>query len=234
MIEPIQKSNHIITNHVVNRQSNNTAFGLHGIGFFNDGLTTIRRKRTRKVPYNQIEGGLAHCTIFHKHNNRLTSDESVINGGIYQLRRFGEYVFLVPVMIPQASLPITPQPAFTRPKSTRRSTHRPKTISPVPIPTQQVRNLFQAVEYEITSVPSTPLPIFTTTLPTLTRMKSTPRPTRRPVTTSSVKTTTRQKELKRFSFSIPLQSKRYGCKWIWETCKYTKPYSKVLQDVQGN
>ena len=121
MIEPIQKSNHIITNHVVNRQSNNTAFGLHGIGFFNDGLTTIRRKRTRKVPYNQIEGGLAHCTIFDKNNNRLISDESVLNGGIYQLLQFGEHVFLEPVTtpitfqpnpitIPQTTLPITPQP----------------------------------------------------------------------------------------------------------------------------
>ena len=82
MIESIQKSNHIITDHVVNRQSNNTTFGLHGTGFFNDGLTTIRRKRTRIVPYNQIEGGLAHCTIFDKNNNRLISDESVLNGGI--------------------------------------------------------------------------------------------------------------------------------------------------------
>ena len=121
MIEPVQKSNHIITNHVVNRQSNNTTFGLHGNGFFNDGLTTIRRNRTRKVPYNQIEGGLAHCTIFDKNNNRLISDESVMNEGIYQLIRFGEHVFLEPVTtpitfqpnpitIPQTTLPITPQP----------------------------------------------------------------------------------------------------------------------------
>ena len=94
MIESIQKSNHIVTNHVVNGQSNNTTFGLHGNGFFNGGLTTIRRKRTRKVPYNQIEGGLAHCTVFDKNNNRLISDESVLNGGIYQLLRCGEYVFL--------------------------------------------------------------------------------------------------------------------------------------------
>ena len=151
MIEPIQKSNHIITNHVVNRQSNNTTFGLHGNGFFNDGLTTIRRNRTRKVPYNQIEGGLAHCTIFDKNNNRLISDESVMNEGIYQLIRFGEHVFLepvttsitiqpIPITIPQASLPITPQPTFTRSKSTRPSTHRPVMTSSVPIPTQPVRN----------------------------------------------------------------------------------------------
>ena len=180
MIEPIQKSNHIITNHVVNRQSNNTTFGLHGNGFFNDGLTTIRRKRTRKVPYNQIEGGLAHCTIFDKNNNRLISDESVINGGLYQLVRFGEHVFLEPVTTPITIQPdpITPQPAFTRPESTGRST-------------------------------------------------------RRPVTTSSVKTTTIQKALKRFSYSIPLQSKKYDCNWIGRNCKYTKHYIKLLQDVKG-
>ena len=181
MIEFFQKSNHIVTNHVVNGQSNNTRFGLHGNGFFNGGLTTIRRKRTRKVPYNQIEGELAHCTVFDENNNRLISDETVLNGGIYQLFRFGEHVFLERVTnsITIQPDPITPQPAFTRPKSTRQST-------------------------------------------------------RRPVTTSSVKTTTRQKELKRFSYSVPLQSKEYGCKWLWQNCKYTKPYIKLLQDAQGN
>ena len=82
MIESIQKSNHIITNHVV----------------FNGGLTTIRRKRTQKVHYNQIEGVLAYCTVFDENNNGLILDESVLNGGIYQLYRFGEHVFLERVM----------------------------------------------------------------------------------------------------------------------------------------
>ena len=96
IIEFISKSNHIVTNHAVDGQSMNSTFGFRGNGFFNRGLTTIRRKRTRKVYYNQIEGGLAHCTIFDKNNNRLISDESVLNGEIYQLTRFGEYFFLEP------------------------------------------------------------------------------------------------------------------------------------------
>ena len=150
MIEIIQKSNHIVTNHVVNGQSKNTTFGLHGNGFFNGGLTTIRRKRTRKVPYNQIEGGLAHCTVFDKNNNQLILDESVLNGGVYKLFRFGEHVFLEPesnpnilqpdpTTIPQTSLPIklrttvpkTPLPTFTRPESIRRSTRRLVTTTSV-------------------------------------------------------------------------------------------------------
>ena len=96
IIEIIQKSNHIVTNHVVNGHSKNTKFGLHGNGFFNGGLTTIRRKRTRKVHYNQIEGGLSHCTVFDKNNNQLILDESVLNGGVYKLFRSGEHVFLEP------------------------------------------------------------------------------------------------------------------------------------------
>ena len=63
--------------------------------FFN-GWTTIRRKRTQKVHYNQIEGGLSHCTVFDKNNNQLILNESVLNGGIYKLFRFGEHVFLEP------------------------------------------------------------------------------------------------------------------------------------------
>ena len=150
MIESIQKSNHIITNHIVNGQSDNTTFGLHGNGFFNGGLTTIRRKRTQKVPYNQIEGELAHCTVIDENNNRLISDETVLNGGIYQLFRFGEHVFLERVTnsITIQPDPITPQPAFTRPKSTRQSTRRPVTTSSVRTTTTRRKEL-KRFDYKI-------------------------------------------------------------------------------------
>ena len=176
--------------------------------------------------------------------------------------------------------------------------------TPVPIPTQPVRNLFRTVDYQITSVPDTPLPSFPTStteqftatrqrtypsyqiptsipktdstsvpktplptfsrprtstsyttnpdptndptnnpttvpktpLPTFPRTESTRRSTRRPVTTSSVRTTTtRRKELKRFQYITPLESKKYDCKWFGKyDCKYKKQYIKLLQDVQGN
>ena len=92
----IFKSNHIVTNHAVDGQSTNSSFGFRGNGFFNGGLTTIREKSSKKVYYNQIEGALAHCTVFDKNNNRLISDESVLIGEIYQLVRFGEHIFLEP------------------------------------------------------------------------------------------------------------------------------------------
>ena len=63
---------------------------------FDGGQTTIRRNSTRKVFYDQVEGDFAHCSIYDKDINRLILNESVLNGGIYQLDRFGEHVFLEP------------------------------------------------------------------------------------------------------------------------------------------
>ena len=88
-----------------------------------------------------------------------------------------------------------------------------------------------------TSIPKTPLPTFTK--PESTR-RSTRRSTSRPVTTSSVKPTTRPKELKQFYYSIPLKSKKYGCNWIGMGCKWKKQYNKLFPKLnpkasaQGN
>ena len=118
-----------------------------------------------------------------------------------------------PTTVPKTSLPTVSKPRTVTPYMT--NDYPDPTNSPTDNPT---------------TVPITPLPTFTESRP-----ESTRRSTRRPVTTSSVRTTTtRRKEMKPFSFQIPLKSEKYGCKWIWETCKYTKPYIKLLQDVQGN
>ena len=71
---------------------------------FNGALTTIRRKRTRTVYYDQIEGDLAHCSVLDRHLNALILNEAVINGATYKLTRYGEDIFLDPQV---AILPTT-------------------------------------------------------------------------------------------------------------------------------
>ena len=68
MIEFISKTNHIITNHGLNGQSKNVTFGFRGNDFNEEGVTTIRPKRTRKVHFNPINGGLARCSIYDRNN----------------------------------------------------------------------------------------------------------------------------------------------------------------------
>ena len=128
-----------------------------------------------------------------------------------------------PTTVPRTSLPTISKPRTVTSYMT--NNYPDPTNSPTNNPTDNPTD-------SPTSVPITPLPTFPIT-------ESARRPTRRPVTTSSVRTTTtRQKELKRFSFSIPLKSEKYDCEWSWrhvkKICKYTKPYIKLLQDVQGN
>ena len=65
-------------------------------GFYNSGMTTIRGRRTRTVYYEQIEGDMAHCSVFDRNNNALILDETVIDGGTYELIRFGDDMFLEP------------------------------------------------------------------------------------------------------------------------------------------
>ena len=89
-----QKSNHIVTNHGVNRKSLNDTEWFRANSFFNGGLTTIRSKSNRTVYYNQIQGDLAHSSIFDENNYSLLMNEVVINGGIYRLTRSGDSIFL--------------------------------------------------------------------------------------------------------------------------------------------
>ena len=77
-------------------QSKNVTFGFRGNGFNEEGVTTIRPKRTRKVHFNQIDGGLARCSIYDRNNNRIIMNESVVNEKTYRLVRVGEYIFLEP------------------------------------------------------------------------------------------------------------------------------------------
>ena len=86
----------VLTNHGVEGQSKNGTFGFRGTGFFSGSLTTIRPRITRKIRYNQIEGGLAHCSIYDTNNNLLILNESVLNGEAYKLIRFGEHIILEP------------------------------------------------------------------------------------------------------------------------------------------
>ena len=69
----------MVTNHGVNHDKWYTADGFRG------GLTTIRPKGSRKVHHNRFEGNLARCSIYDLSQNRIVSDESVINGSSYQL-----------------------------------------------------------------------------------------------------------------------------------------------------
>ena len=77
----------------MNQQSSNSTQWFRANGFIT-GLTSIRRKRSRKIFYNQIEGDLALFSAFDMNNNVLLLNEAVVNGGKYQLSRFGEVIFL--------------------------------------------------------------------------------------------------------------------------------------------
>ena len=74
----------MITTHELDLKSNNTrewfaTDGSHG------GMTTLIPNRTRSVYYNRFEGALARCSIYDFSLNKIVSDESVINGGSYEL-----------------------------------------------------------------------------------------------------------------------------------------------------
>ena len=74
----------------------NSTQWFQATGFYNSGMTTVRARRTRKVYYDQIEGDMAHCSVFDRDNNALILDETVIDGGTYKLIRFGDDIFLDP------------------------------------------------------------------------------------------------------------------------------------------
>ena len=79
----------------MNRQTRqNSTEWFQANGFHNSALTTIRRKSTRRIYYDQIEGDMAHCSIFDMDNNALILDEAVENGRRYKLSRYGEYYHL--------------------------------------------------------------------------------------------------------------------------------------------
>ena len=48
----------------------NSTEWFRAIGFYGGALTTIRNKSIRTVHYDQIEGDLAHCSVFDMDNNR--------------------------------------------------------------------------------------------------------------------------------------------------------------------
>ena len=81
--------------YTVDQQTRNSTQWFRGKGFHAGSLTTIRRKRSRKVYYmDQSEGDLAHCSVYDMNNDVIVLNEAVINGGTYKLLRFGENIFL--------------------------------------------------------------------------------------------------------------------------------------------
>ena len=74
----------MITGHGLNRDSNRTQEWYRTNGF-SGGVTTIRPNRARKVHHNRFEGDLARCSIYDESYNKIVSDESVVNGGTYEL-----------------------------------------------------------------------------------------------------------------------------------------------------
>ena len=78
------KSNSMITSHGLNRDWNKTQEWYRANGF-SGGVTTIRPNRARKVHHNRFEGDLARCSIYDESYNKIVSDESVVNGGTYEL-----------------------------------------------------------------------------------------------------------------------------------------------------
>ena len=74
----------MITGHRLNRDSNKTQESYVSDGFLG-GMTTIRPNRSRKVHHNRFEGDLARCSIYDLSNHKIVSDESVVNGGTYEL-----------------------------------------------------------------------------------------------------------------------------------------------------
>ena len=68
----------------MNRNSNKTNERFASVGF-RGSMTTIRPNTARKVHHNRFEGDLARCSIYDLSNNKILSDESVVNGGTYEL-----------------------------------------------------------------------------------------------------------------------------------------------------
>ena len=88
----LKKSNSIIAQHRSNHDSNRTSDWYASNGFLG-GMTTIRPKTTRKVHHIRFEGGLTRCSIYDLSNNKILSDESVINGETYELKYYqGVYI----------------------------------------------------------------------------------------------------------------------------------------------
>ena len=74
--------------------SQNSTEWFRANGFYGGAMTTMRQKSIRTVYYNQIEGDLAHCSVFDMDNNGLILNEAVINGETYKLMRYKSYIFL--------------------------------------------------------------------------------------------------------------------------------------------
>ena len=186
---------------------------------FNGGQTTIRRNSTRKVFYDQVEGDFAHCSIYDKDINRLILNESVLNGGIYQLFRFGEHVFLEPK---GKSKEILVGEKINK-NLLAESTDDPtvKTPDPTAYPTSDSTTARE------TSVPNTPIP--TSSRPEV--LEPTRRSTRKPLITTSVQTTTKPKIFKVEYFDIALKSER--CKW-YQSCEWKTDYRPLIQNAQGH
>ena len=93
----------MVINHGVNRMTKHSTGWFRANGFYTGGLTTIKPKSSRTIYFDLIEGDLAHCSVFDLQNTALVRDETVINGGIYKLLRFGKVIFLDPTTIKQAA-----------------------------------------------------------------------------------------------------------------------------------
>ena len=63
-----------MTNLGVHRQiKENSTEWFQANGFYGGALTTLRQKSIRTVHYDQIEGDLAHCSIFDMDNYHLST-----------------------------------------------------------------------------------------------------------------------------------------------------------------
>ena len=59
----------------------------------------------REVHHNRFEGGLARCSIYDLSNNKILSDESVVNGGSYELiNHRGIYILDIATDIRQSTI----------------------------------------------------------------------------------------------------------------------------------
>ena len=93
------------------RDGNRTREWFASNGFRNS-MTTIRPKKARKVHHNRFEDNLARCSIYDLSNNKILSDESVVNGGTYQLIYYqGIYILneAIPMRESRIELPKIPE-----------------------------------------------------------------------------------------------------------------------------
>ena len=154
----------------------------------------------------------------------------------------------IPTSVPKADttpVPETPLPSFSQTPSAY-PTNEPKTVTERSITEPPVTETDRTStpyitknqmtnpenEQEIVTEIGTETPVPSTAPPTFSRPR---RPTRKPITTTSVQTTTTKSKTLHDEFwkDTRLESEKYKCNFFGTNCKWKPMYERILRNAQG-